>query len=259
MAQRQDLEDFIEETVRNIRDDRAVTKSLLTDLLVFIKESNKISLQLPQRREFRTSNGLHVYIKDPLTNDVDVGYVFDKIESLIPRHLFYNVELIFVGQFEEFVKRNVNAMYKDNAIYVTNAQTNEEDMIDDVVHELAHSVEDFAGDDIYGDNLIKYEFLGKRKKLFHLLKSEDYHVFEEDFLNPYYSQKFDEFLYKEVGYPTLTSLVMGLFPSPYSVTALKEYFAVGFDEYFLKGRKYLKTICPNLFQKIDFIANQRIK
>jgi len=41
MAQRQDLEDFIVETVRNIRDDRAVTKSLLTDLLVFIKESNR--------------------------------------------------------------------------------------------------------------------------------------------------------------------------------------------------------------------------
>tara|TARA_R110000824_G_scaffold109740_4_gene257567 strand:+ start:7781 stop:8083 length:303 start_codon:yes stop_codon:yes gene_type:complete len=41
MAQRQNLEEFIEETVRNIRDDRAVTKSLLTDLLVFIKESNR--------------------------------------------------------------------------------------------------------------------------------------------------------------------------------------------------------------------------
>ena len=41
MAERQNLEEFIEETVRNIRDDRAVTKSLLTDLLVFIKESNR--------------------------------------------------------------------------------------------------------------------------------------------------------------------------------------------------------------------------
>ena len=41
MGRRQDLEDFIEETVRNIRDDWAVTKSLLTDLLVFIKESNR--------------------------------------------------------------------------------------------------------------------------------------------------------------------------------------------------------------------------
>ena len=41
MGRREDLENFIEETVRNIRDDRAVTKSLLTDLLVFIKESNR--------------------------------------------------------------------------------------------------------------------------------------------------------------------------------------------------------------------------
>ena len=41
MAKWQNLDDFIEETVRNIRDDRAVTKSLLTDLLVFIKESNR--------------------------------------------------------------------------------------------------------------------------------------------------------------------------------------------------------------------------
>jgi hypothetical protein len=221
----------------------------------FIKESNKRSLQLPQRREFRTSNGIQVYIKDPVTNDVDIEYVFETIENSIPRHLFYNVELIFVGQFEEFLERDVNALYKDNAIYVTNEQTDEEDMIDDITHEISHSIEDFAGDEIYGDNLVKYEFLGKRKKLFHLLKNENFHVFEEDFLNPHYSREFDEFLYKEVGYPLLANLTMGLFVSPYATTALKEYFAVGFEEYFLKDRKYLKTLCPHLFQKIDFISN----
>tara|TARA_Y100000310_G_C20559400_1_gene752270 strand:+ start:773 stop:1075 length:303 start_codon:yes stop_codon:yes gene_type:complete len=41
MGSGKNLDDFIEETVRNIRDDRAITKSLLTDLLVFIKESNR--------------------------------------------------------------------------------------------------------------------------------------------------------------------------------------------------------------------------
>lgn len=41
MGRGEDLENFIEESIRNIRDDRAVTKSLLTDLLVFIKESNR--------------------------------------------------------------------------------------------------------------------------------------------------------------------------------------------------------------------------
>jgi predicted ATP-dependent Lon-type protease len=41
MGNGQDLEKFIEEAMNNIRDDRAITKSLLTDLLVFIKESNR--------------------------------------------------------------------------------------------------------------------------------------------------------------------------------------------------------------------------
>jgi len=41
MGYGKDLDSFIEETVRNIRDDRAVTKSLLTDLLVYIKESKR--------------------------------------------------------------------------------------------------------------------------------------------------------------------------------------------------------------------------
>ena len=41
MGYRKNLDDFIEETIRNIRDDRAVTKSLLTDLLVYIKESKR--------------------------------------------------------------------------------------------------------------------------------------------------------------------------------------------------------------------------
>ena len=41
MGNGKDLDKFMEETVRNIRDDRAVTKSLLTDLLVYIKESKR--------------------------------------------------------------------------------------------------------------------------------------------------------------------------------------------------------------------------
>ena len=35
------------------------------------------------------------------------------------------------------------------------------------------------------------------------------------------------FLYQDVGYPLLNNLVIGLFPSAYSVTSLREYFAVG--------------------------------
>ena len=50
-----------------------------------------------------------------------------------------------------------------------------------------------------------------------------------------YNKKFDNFFANEVGYPTLLSLTMGLFVSPYGATSIQEYFANGFEKYFLEG------------------------
>jgi len=44
---------------------------------------------------------------------------------------------------------------------------------------------------------------------------------------------------------------MGLFVSPYAATSLREYFAIGFEEYHLKDRVYLKKISPKLYFKIE--------
>ena len=63
------------------------------------------------------------------------------------------------------------------------------------------------------------------------------------------------FLYQDVGYALLTTLTMGLFVSPYAATSLREYFATGFDKYYLEDRRYLKNISPILFEKIEYISN----
>tara|TARA_Y100000034_G_C6883841_1_gene405498 strand:+ start:873 stop:1562 length:690 start_codon:yes stop_codon:yes gene_type:complete len=219
----------------------------------FIKESNNKHKR--RKKHFSMKNNIQVHVKDSFLNDIDAEYVFNKIETTIPSHLFYNIDLIYIGQFDEFSERKVNALYKNGAIYVTNDQDDEEDMIDDIVHEIAHSIEEIANDKIYGDGSLEQEFLGKRKRLYNSLKSENIDVGRFDFLNPDYSIEFDEFLYQEVGYPTLASLTMGLFLSPYSTTSLREYFAIGFEEYYLKDKKYVKKICPFLFQKMELINN----
>ena len=72
-----------------------------------------------------------------------------------------------------------------------------------------------------------------------------------DFEDVEYDEEFDAFLYKEVGYVKLNNLVNGLFVSSYAVTSLKEYWAVGFEDYFIGDRDYLKTISPILFRKIE--------
>jgi len=47
--------------------------------------------------------------------------------------------------------------------------------------------------------------------------------------------------------------VNGLFPNAYSPTSIREYFASGFEEYFLGDRNYLKKVSPVLYRKIKEI------
>jgi len=221
----------------------------------YLKESHSSAIENRTHLHF-FGDKLQVFIKDPITEGFDVESVFAKLESLVPFRLFYNVDMIIVGEHEEFVKHNTNALYQDGAIHVSNDQDNPADMLDDIIHELAHSIEEYAKEEIYGDSYLEKEFLGKRKRLLDILDLEGYNVYKNDFLNLDYSKAFDEFLYEEIGYPTLISLTMGLFVSPYAATSLREYFANGFENYFLGDREYLRKLSPYLFSKVQNIIEE---
>lgn len=221
----------------------------MTGMADYIKESSERTQK--EQKEFKLFGDISVFIKDPLPEDIDVRNVLAKLESLIPRYFASGLDMIIVGANSEFEEREINAMYRDGAIYVTNFQMTEADLLDDIVHELAHVVEENNGEFLYSDELIFKEFIGKRKRLLDILAQEGYSVDEQNFMNAEYNREFDDFLYQEVGYPTLTALTMGLFASPYGATSLREYFANGFEEYFLGDRNYLKKISPFLYSKLD--------
>lgn len=206
-----------------------------------------------QRREYSLGGKINLYIKDPLTREVDVRDVLEKISTSIPDHLVSEIDSIFVGIFDEFEEMETNAMFKDGAIYLSNDQDNEEDMMDDIVHEIAHSLESPHGLLIYGDGLVKDEFLSKRNKLYRILKEENLNPKKKLFKDCEYNKEMDMYLYKDVGYDRLNFICAsyGLFTSAYSATSLREYFANGFEYYFLDDRQYLSKICPQLFKKIE--------
>ena len=131
-------------------------------------------------------------------------------------------------------------------------------MIDDIIHEMAHAAEELYLDLIYGDGLIEQEFKGKRIRLYYLLNEEGFDIDLKTFEEISYSYDFDNLLYKEIGYPILATLTSGLFVSPYGATSIREYFANGFEEFFLGDRGYLKRISPQLFTKIMEITNNDI-
>jgi hypothetical protein len=199
-----------------------------------------------------------VYLKDQLPYGFDLNYVLETVENLISPSLVHNIDTIYVGEFDNFNYngRNYNAAYENGALYISSDQDDENDMIDDIVHEIAHAVEEQHGKQIYGDNSIQNEFLGKRERLYHLLDQEGYNVSYNDAMDTEYNEQFDKFLYKTVGYPTLTSLSMGLFYSPYAATSTREYFANGFENYFLRDKNYLKKVSPALFNILDKLIEE---
>ena len=52
----------------------------------------------------------------------------------------------------------MNAMYSDGALYISNVQDNNEDMKDDIVHEISHAVEERYKDIAYEEGATKIGF-----------------------------------------------------------------------------------------------------
>ena len=123
-------------------------------------------------------------------------------------------------------------------------------MIDDIIHEIAHSVEEMYGHGIYDDGAIVREFLGKRKRLFSDLKAHNYDPPEEMQYKSEYVQKIDDYLYNDVTYDAMWHFVGGLFPSPYAATSVREYFARGFEVFTMEAPDELKQMCPALHKKL---------
>jgi hypothetical protein len=214
-----------------------------------------------EQLNFYTPLGIHVYIQQPLLNDsVDLESVVNKVESILPAHLLSEVEMIIVGWFEEFEKQDINAFYKDGALYISNIQDDEADMCDDIIHEVAHAIEESSGYTIYADNKIKDEFLRKRQYLHDILWKHGYKAPIEFFTNLEYNKEFDEFLHKKIGYNKLSGWITGLFISPYAATALREYFATGFTDYYMHPdeHRYLQKVSPAVYKKIITLQDEEL-
>lgn len=208
-----------------------------------------------RNREYYIFNSIPIILKDNLeSEEVSIEDFVQNIEEKIPQHLLQNVEMVYIGDFPALSDRN--ALYADGAIYITNTEPTTYDMLENMIHEIAHSIEETYGRAIYGDSKLKSEFLGKRQKLQSILDSRGYKFPAKYYLNTEYSQRFDEFLSDDVGYPTLLGLTMGLFVSPYGATSLKEYFANGFEKYFLGEVKLVKEVSPILYNILNTLYTE---
>lgn len=213
---------------------------------------NSVQSVQENKKQFYLHN-VPVYLIDPFTTKINFFNILKRIEEQIPQHLLDNVEVIYVADVKEFNRgdRSFNALYKDGAIYISPEQDGEADLLDDIIHEIAHSLEKQYKKIIYGDDLLEREFLAKRRTLYHLIDKPTVDI--ENYNNAEYSAKFDDHLYNDISYDYLRNVSSGLFYSPYAITSLREYWANGFENYLLGDKKLLKDLSPVLFSKIEDI------
>ena len=221
---------------------------------------NYIAEKVFNTLQYFNFGGIDVITDDPLPEDLSISSVLKIVEKNIPKALYSGIKQIRIGNYEDLNDRDISALYKDDILYISNNQKSFNDLLDDIIHEIAHHVEEKLPEMIYGDQLIKREFLKKRKELEFELRTEGYWTSDYDFEKIKFDQDFDNFLYKRLGKRTLRMITSGMFIRPYSSVSLREYFATGFEAYYLstEKRNSLFQISPELFKKIEDI-NKKLK
>lgn len=208
-----------------------------------------------KKKEYHLFNEIPIFIINELPSHIDIEEVISILEDYIPSSLFKGIDGVYVGDFKELKDKNLQALYKDDAIYLSSfrdqEEISEEMLAREVVHELAHSLEEKAASEIYSDDRIEGEYNAKKEKLYSMLVHEGYDFPKEIMFDPKLVDYLDNLLYKEIGYDKVSLIIPGLFLSPYSITSIREYFANGLEEYLLGDPELIKSIYPVLYKKLN--------
>ena len=193
--------------------------------------------------------------EDPAKNGIDFSPVFRAVEDKFPSHYFKDLKGVEIAHRDEFDERNISALYTNDWLYISDKQDKLVGVLDDLIHEMAHHLETTFKKHIYGDDKIRKEFLKKRSQLEAELRAEGYWTEEYDFTDIKYNKDLDMFLYERVGKNLLRLVTAGIYIRPYASVSIREYFATGFEAYYMGNKETLFKLSPMLYNKIDELHN----
>jgi hypothetical protein len=185
---------------------------------------------------YNLTNDIPVYVKTDVDTGLNFNRILEIIRSIVPEKLFNNsLQNIMVGNFKGLNNKNVDSGYESGVIYIGEEMLNksEEEMVESIVHELAHVMEDQTGNAIKNNHDVKAEFLDKRMKLYQDLQEHGLEPDIDEFMNEDYDSRFDSYLMHNVGYDTIKRLSSSYMIDPYAFTDIREYIAMNFEKYAL--------------------------
>ena len=199
---------------------------------------------------------VEIHVDDALPEEIDINKFIETVERVLPSHFFRHINTIKIGNYDFLLKNNLKSYYKNGNIYILAAETSLRDLLYDLFHEIAHSLEKPYHDLIYGDGALEKEFLNKRETFERFLNVYFPETQKYSFKNTKYNKEFDELLHKRIGYDRLRQFSDGIFVSPYAATSLREYFATGLENYIEGNRENLDRLCPILYNRIKSLFSE---
>ena len=193
--------------------------------------------------------GVQFFAKNSLPDNITLEQLRKEILEYLPQELFRGVNSVFLGDFKYLHSRGAQAISYNNSIFISSQQETTKEIIDDLAHELGHSVEKRFFNNIHNNPTLKSEFLAKKNRAIGHLRNSglidyDYEATVE------HDPALDDLLANEIGLHNLEKTFANLIVTPYSLISLSEYFSEGLEFYLLNDAFYLQNICPVLYNVI---------
>lgn len=189
--------------------------------------------------------------------DLDLQEVKQGLLTL-PKYLYSNTRSIYVHDAENLQSKQLDSMHKDNGTIEINATSCKsiKNLLKLLIHELYHSLEtDISSKftDLYSATVNEYR--ANKTKILDKIKSDP--RLEKPSRYYYgiihYDSGFDDYLVNRITYPVLFNRIIDLFSTPYALTSISEYIAIGFEVFLFENRNWVNIYNPMLYKLIDAI------
>jgi hypothetical protein len=212
------------------------------------------------KKEWYIYNKILIYIKNNLKLSINMNYVIEIIENIIPKHIFNNnIDTIFIGEFQELKNKNLDVIYKEKSIYISNTkQYTNESLIYCILLGVGYSLLYSQKDYLFKDNIIQIEFLKKRVQLSNILK---YYVekgileYEKLISIDYYRMLESVVVHLLESLPRDKNILNALneiYITNFGMFSIENYVIDGYVELlYTKDLSKFKRVYPELFLKLD--------
>jgi hypothetical protein len=135
-------------------------------MIDYIKESNK---KAQDRNEYMLFN-VPVYVINKFPSNIKINNILDSVKDIINKKYLDRLDAIYIGDFKDLNKRDIQSMLKDDAIWISSNNIKnvitEPLVVENIIHEIAHLLEEKYQSQIYGDGKLEREYNSKKNRLF---------------------------------------------------------------------------------------------